>query len=856
LSLARRSLCRPVVKLASQCRDLLQDLRYGARSWRRSPGFALLVVATLGLGIGGNAAIFRLLDAVLLRSLPVREPGRLVLLSEGLGRAQSALPPTTSEGRVGILSHPLYERLRADSAAFAGLAAQDTMPTRATVHGPGGGDEETEAEGHCVSANYFSVMGVTAAVGRSLLPEDETAPGANPVMVLSHAYWRRRFGGDPATVGRRLTVNGHSYEVVGVAAPGFVGSDNTRATDFWVPLTMQPALTRAESRLGRRDTWWLVGIGRLAPGVGAAIAQASVNVILQRHLADDPSLERETVARQAARIELAPGARGVSDVRRALRDPLLLLMAGVGLLLLIVGLNVSHLLLTRAVQRQREMSIRRALGASHGRLIRQLSTEGLLLAALGGGAALLVGAWLSDGLLALAVSGGAPLGRLELGDGTRVAVFTALLTLAAAALLGVVPSWRAARADLPQALGAVSHALAGGRSRRLTSRLLLASQVAFSLVLLVGAGMLWQTLDKLRTTVKGFDEEHLLLVDLGIRQVQIGEAEALVLYDQLLQRLAALPGVRGASLSRFRVLDGAGARERILVANVPSPLSVEINTVTPGYFDSVGMRLSSGRGFTPGDRANAPKVVVVNEALARQLLGEQDPWRALGRRFRFDPMPDLPREELEVVGVVADARTGALRASTRPTVYMAVAQTFRFLGSLEVRAMGDPALLADGVRQAVRAVHPGLPVRFARTMREQVDRSLMAERLVATLASGFGLAALLLVSFGLYGVISQLTAQRTREIGVRMALGATRAAVRAMVLRQAFATVLAGVLVGLPASMAVAHSLRGLLYGISPLDPATLTLSTLVMFAVATLAVYLPARRASRVDPMVALRQE
>jgi predicted permease len=836
--------------------DFFQDLRYGLRSLRRSPGFTAVVVATLALGIGANVAIFSLLDAVLLRGLPVPQPHTLVLLSEGMGRGRGWLPPTRADGRLGMFSQPLYERLRAEPGVFSGLAAQDTMPTGASVRWRGGGGDgpEDRAEAHCVSASFFDVLGVRAALGRTFVPGDETAPGANPVVVLSHAYWQRRFGGDPAVVGGPITLNDRPYTVVGVTAPGFIGAEVTRATDLWVPLTMHPALTGAQSRLDRRDHWWLVVIGRLAPGVPMAAAQARANLVLQQHLAEDPALAGQQDKRRAIHIGLAAGAQGVSNVRRSLQDPLLVLMAGVGLLLLIVCLNVSHLLLARAINRQREMSIRAALGASRARLLRQLFAEGLLLALLGAGAATLLSRWLGDSLLALAQTGGASLARLDVQAGPRLLAVTAGLAAATAVLLGLVPAWQASRWDVQRALGAAATAVAGGGSRRVVTRALIASQVGFSLVLLVGAGLLAQSVGKLRDLDKGFDDQHVLLVELDASRTGLPAAQAPALNDQLVRRLTAQPGVRGASLAAFHVLGGA-AQMSLLVDGVTSSRPVEINRVTPGYFDTMGMALRQGRAFTPEDRAGGAAVAVVNEALARQFLGGVD---AVGRRFHFDPLkaPEMTRDELTVVGVVRDASTNELRGGPRPTVYLAAAQEPGFLGGLVVRAAGDPALLAEQVRAAVRATHPGLRVRGTIPIRAQIDRSLFRERLLATLSTGFGLAALFLVCLGLYGVIAQWAAQRRREMGVRMALGATSAGLRWLVLRQAFGLVLAGVALGVPAALATSGMLSGLLFGLAPTDPLTLAGAALALFAVAALAAYLPARRTSRIDPMTALRCE
>jgi predicted permease len=496
------------------------------------------------------------------------------------------------------------------------------------------------------------------------------------------------------------------------------------------------------------------------------------------------------------------------------------------------------------------MSIRTALGASRARLLRQLLAEGLLLSALGGAAGALATGWLSDGLLSLA-----SLNVVGVRIDGRVLSFVALLALGTAILLGLVPAWHASRADLQQALRATSSAVTGGGPRRLVSRILLTSQVAFSVVLLVGAGLLASSLGKLRNVDKGFDEEHLLLVSIFTRLAGVEKAQALPLNDEILQRVTALPGVRGASLSFGEILGGGRVTEVIFVPGGNESIYPHVFTVTPAYFAAVGMTMARGRTLRDNDRQGAPPVAVVNESLARKLFGGAD---AVGKYFRFDPArsPGQSKENILVVGVVRNARVNNLRNQPGPIVYLPVAQAPRLLGNLQVRTFADPARLGDQVRRAIEEGHPGLAVSSVRTMSTQVDRSLAQQRLLAALATAFGLTALFLVCVGLYGVIAQWAAQRTQEIGVRMALGASGGRVRWMVLRQAFALVLVGVVVGLPAAMVASRVLHTFLFGLTPSDPGTLTAAALLMFAVASLAAYLPARRASHIDPMVALRCE
>jgi predicted permease len=858
-------------------RDLWQDLRHGLRAHRRRPGFTAMVVLTLGLGIGANVAIFSLTNAVLLRPLPVRNPGELVLLSDAASdTGKSVGHPGKQGARMRVYSHPLYQRLRAEQPLFAGLAAEDGAGAGAIVRyrdprGAGAGVPEVGdgAYWRAVSANYFDVLGVPAALGRTFSAEDERAREGARLVVLSHGYWQRRFGGDPAVVGARIDVNTRPFTVIGVAAAGFTGTKVADATDLWVPLALKGDGENEEAAPFLRDPqWsWLLLVGRLAPGVPRASAEASANQVLRRHLAELPTrAAAEAGAGPALRIVLEPGGDGFTRWRRGFRDTLYVLTVGAGLLLVIVCLNVGHLMLARALHRQREMSIRTALGATRARLLRQLLVEGLLLAAAGVAVAALISRWLNDGLLALTAT--APVqNALIVGADVRVVAFTGLSAAVTALVVGLVPAWLVSRAEVQQGLRAGAPAVAGAGPRRLASRLLLGSQVALSLVLLVGAGLLAGTLGRMRDAERGFDRRPVLLIGVGLEARDVDRIGARALEDDLLRQVRALPGVRHAGLSRHNPVDGSTEGATVLVDGA-APVQVNAESVTPGYFEALVIPVTRGRSFTREDHGGAARVAVVNDALARRLWAPErsedggDLAQALGRRFRFAVEragAPLSPEPFEVVGVVGNTRSRNLTQPARPMVYVMAAQSMPvLLRSLIVQAEAglDPALLADRLRPLLPAVHPRLFVSSARTMVVEIDRTLARPRMLATLATVFGLAALFLVSLGLYGVISQWGIERTREIGVRMALGATAGGVRWLVLRQAFVLVLAGVAVGIPAALATAQLLKGVLFGVAPTDAATFAAATLALGAVATLAAYLPARRASRVDPMVSLRVE
>jgi predicted permease len=831
---------------------LWQDLHYAFRQLRQSPGFAFVSVMTLALGIGANTAIFSLLNGVLLRVLPgVRSPDGVVLFNDGNyeGSFKTNIP---DPGPLPLYSYPLYERLRDHAQLFGGIAAQQSSTTGVNVQAAGSEADGTanEASGRCVTANYFDVLGVSAFRGRTFRSEDQTAPGANPVLILSYGYWQRRFGGNPAVLGSRLIVNGWPYTVIGVTPPDFMGTKVGAATDLWVPVTMQAQLMRRESLLSR-DAWWLLVIGRIKPGVSFTQAQANFNVTLQQYFSE-VSLHRDELAgRKLVRIELLPGAKGVSPLRRRFGLSLMVLMAGVGLLLLIACINISHLLLARSIRRQREISLRLALGAGRIRVLRQLLTEGLLFSLLGGIAGLVLGRWCSYGLLHLASPGPVSL-AVDVSADARVLMITSLLTIATGVLFSLAPMWHASRIELNASLQAMSRSVSGSIMRRSFGRLLLISQVALSLLLLVGAGLLVQTLRNLKNFDKGFREERVLLVNVGFRLAGLTPVQTMIVYQQLLDQISVLPEVRSASLALQTPLSGNTDTTDISLPGRTAPWGtdreVEVMVVTPSYFETMGMSLAQGRRLTSDDRANTPKVAVINEAMARKVFDS----KALHRRFRAGGQEG----ESTVIGVVRNAKLLNLRDQVRPVMYLPLAQSPDFLKSIQIRTVGDPVLLASQIRQIVRNVNPNLPVMQVTTLHDQVDRSLVEERLVAILSSAFGSLALLLVCIGLYGVLSQAVAQRTAEIGVRMALGAERRQVQWLVLREALLLVLFGIATGLPIALVAARGLTRMLFGLSPVDPLILSGACTAIVIVAALAGYLPARRASRVDPIVALRYE
>jgi predicted permease len=844
--------CREVRTLRP-LEDILKDLRFGGRRLRKNPGFAIVAVVTIALGIGANTAIFSLLNAVLLRPLPgVQSPGTLVLFGDG--SFEGSFGATVPEpGMLDAYSYPLYNRLRERLQLFDEIAAQQSNTTGAVVQRTSSDSTNTDpASARCVTANYFDVLGVNAWLGRTFRADDQTSPGANPVLVLSYGYWQRRLNGDRSIIGSRLIVNGLPYTVVGVTPPNFIGTKIGAATDFWVPITMQAQFMRRPSLLSPADTtWWLLVIGRIRPDVSLRQAQAEVNVVLQQFLAEIPASFDERGRRPLVRAELSPGAHGVSSTRRQFGPSLVVLMTGVGLLLFIACMNVSHLLLARSARRQPEVSLQLALGATRSRIVRQLVTEGLLLALLGGIAGVTIGRWGTTLLVRLASTGRVPL-VVDTTPDVRILVFSAFLILATAVLFGLVPAWQSSLVTVSSTLRDKSRGLLGSARSRAFSRLLLVSQVALSLLLLVGAGLLTQTLRNLENLDKGFREENVLLVSINSRLTELAPQQLVPVYEQLLDRISSLP-IHSASMASDTPLSGNTNTTDVSIPGRASALGddmeVQVVVATPRYFETLGMRVVQGRGISVDDRPGAPRITVVNQAFVTRFFGLED---VLGRRF----VAGGQDRELTVVGVVKNARINNVRNDPRPIIYLPFSQSPEFLRGLQIRTLGEPGALAAEVRRSIRATHPNLAVNEVITMRDQVDRSLVRERLIATLSGAFGVLALVLVCVGLYGVLSQGVAQRTAEIGVRVALGASHYKVQWLIVRESLILVLFGIALGIPVAIAAGQSIGGLLFGLSAIDVHTLSVAVIVVVGVTISASYIPARRASRVDPIVALRYE
>jgi predicted permease len=836
---------------------LWQDIRYGLRQLRRNPGFTAVAVVTLALGIGANTAIFTMIDTVLLQSLPVKNPGQLVLLDSGIatGTYSGDYPFI---GRWLELSSDAYQYFVRHDQSFEGIAAFRSGRDHLEVRWPGtkaSGPAERR-DGQLVSGNYFSVIGVSALLGRVFEPADNLL-NARPAAVISYPYWRRRFHGDPSAIGRSVDLNGTPFTIVGVTPPKFFGERVGQPPDFWLPLIFQPQITQRGSYLTAKDEYWLNFIARLKPDITRRQAQAVLDVQLRQFLVSQAGSKPSPYEQRAiaqAYIQLDPGRNGISWLRQLYSEPLHILIGIVALVLLVACANVANLLLSKSAARQREIAMRLAVGASRARLMRQMLTESMLLAIIGGAAGLLLAYW-GVHLLAALVDR-----RLVMRVATNPGVlsFTFAIALVTGLVFGLVPALRVSRTEPSEAMRGASSA-GGGHQSGLT-RGLIVVQVATSLVLLVGAGLLLRTLVNLENQNLGFSDERVLLVETDPRLAGFKASQLDGLYRQLLAQLNALPGVKSATIAYYSPMSGARSTTGVTIQGyTPHPnedVSVNENQVGPSYFATLGIPVLLGRPIGRQDIPTSPKVVVVNEAFVQRYLHGQNPIgkRVWVGRSSYPPPPELPQE---IVGVVADARYCDPSKPPEPFAYEPLSQDPGFFaGNIEVRTAGDPRAAAAEVRRAIQDVDSALPIGSVQTLRMQVSDQLNQQRLVARLSVLFGLLALALAAIGLYGVVAYWVTRRTQEIGIRMALGAQRLDVLWLVVRRGLIMTLIGVGCGLAAALSLSRIIASSLYGVRPTDPLTFVAVSLLLTGVALLACWIPARRAAKVDPMVALRYE
>ena len=845
-----------------------QDLRYGIRMLLKSKGFTLVAVLSLALGIGANTALFSLIDAVLLKMLPVERPNELVLfnwISGPRGMAWSSQGRIATDPVSGLrtstsFSLLTFERIRDNNESLSDVFAFAPM-SQLNVRVDG---QPEIATGQLVSGGYYAGLGVNTVLGRTITAADDKA-GAPPVAVITHRYWQQRFGQDEQALGKTVIVNNVPVTIVGVTPPEFFGALQVGETaDLSIPMTMQPQLSPDQrSDLNTPWFWWMQIMGRLKPGVTAEQVAASFESTFQKSAEDGwaealvrfpvQGQARNATPRDVPRLRAGSGSQGLTELRREYSQPLMILMAIVGLVLVIACANVANLLLARAATRQKEIAVRLTMGASRWRLVRQLMTESLLLAILGGVVGVTFAYWGKDLLILLRPWGGGEL-ALDLKIDMRVLGFTAAVSLVTGLLFGLAPALQATRGDLTSALKDNARSVVGG-SRSLLNKSLIVAQVAVSLVLVVGAGLFVRTLRNLENVDVGFNRKSLLLFSIDAGLSGYNDTNLTQLYRRITERLEVVPGVRSATMSMVPLLSGMARTSDVSVEGHTSQESesgdAKVNNVGATFFQTMEIPILLGRGLTPSDGELAPKVAVVNQMMARKYFGDDNP---IGRRLGFGGPPTAG--QIEIVGVARDASYTGLRDKTEPTVYLPYLQSPPRWATFIVRTSGNIAAMTPLIRDAVREVDSTLPLFAMKTQSQQVDESLAQERLFANLSSFFGALALSLACIGLYGVMSYGVARRTNEIGIRMALGATGARVTQMVMRETMVVVLIGVLIGCGTAVVTTRLIAAMLFELEPTDPGTILFAVLVMIAVAGFSGYVPARRASKVDPMIALRYE
>jgi len=839
--------------------DIRQDVRHAIRLLRKSPGFTLVTVVTLALGIGANTAIFTFINALLLRSLPVTDPHELVLFRVG----GPYVPATAGYN----FSYPLYGTFRDQTHSFAGIIAANAVGRgRLVVNGESGGGVAESVQQQRVSGNFFSVLGVSAVKGRTLTETDDTRTNTQPAAVISYEYWQRRFGLDPSIVGRSVSVNNTTLTIVGVTPPGFFGFDVGARPELWWPLNaiLDPNLQRTAS-------WWLRVIGRLRPGVKPEQAQAEVEQIFRRQVDFEAANTKWTSAEQQRNhferhTILEAGATGYTSLRRQFRQPLLILMATVGLVLVIACVNVANLMLARAATRRKEIAVRLALGASRLRLLRQLLTESILLAVIGGTASLIVARMCVRLLVTYLPEQSRS--ALDLTIDIRVLLFTLSASLLTGLLFGLTPAWQTTRQSVTAGLKDQTGASAGP-ARLAVNKLLVVAQVSLSLFLLIGAGLFVRSLQNLRNLDVGMNYENILQFSLDTGSSYSPQQRS-DLNKTVLERLEALPGAHSATLLYFSLLGGSGLSFNVTVHGFSAPpdgsTECDAMAVGPRYFETMKMPILAGRDFGPQDErpiaaatqpaekklgnvSEAPPLsAVINQSMARFFYGNQDP---IGKRFNSEA------RQFEVIGVTQDSKYSDIREQQPRIYYIYYFQQPRTEGvTFQLRTDTQARDYGGAIRRLVRELDPQVQVIGLQTMADVVDQSLVQERFIAQTAAAFSLVALMLACVGLYGVMSNAVTRRTNEIGIRMALGAKSRDVVELVMREVLLLVGLGAVIGLLAAFATMRLVSNLLFEVRPSDPLTIAFATLLLIVVAVLAGYLPARRASRVDPLIALRSE
>ena len=830
---------------------LSQDLRYALRTFRKSPVFFAIAVVSLALGIGANTAIFSFVDQLLLRLLPVKDPQLLVLL---WGRGEHY------GGNNGPqrLSYPMFLEIREKNQVFSGMFCRWDTAFSLSFEG-----HTERVAGELVSGTYFPVLGVGAAIGRVFTPEDDVNKGGHPVAVISYRYWITRFAGDPAVVGKNLLVNGYPMTIIGVSQAGFEGTDPGSPPQVFAPVTMRVALNpQAEGLMENRRQRWVSTFGRLKPGVSMEQAQAGLQPLFHQML--DWEVEQKEFSHAAPIVkqrflqmwlQLVPASRGRSYLRDHFQNPLLVLTAIVALVLLIACANVANLLIARAAARQKEIAVRLALGAGRARIVSQLLVESVLLALAGGAVGLGLAVWMDRALIGFLPPQTAPVSISTTPD-WRILAFNLAVSLLTGVIFGLVPALKSTRPNLAPTLKDEVGSIAGGTSVGLR-KALVAAQVTLSLLLLIGAGLFIRSLANLKDLDPGFETKNLLTFSVNPTLNGYKNDRSLDFYRQLKEALDNMPGVESATLSFVPVLENNEWDNSITVESYQAKpgewIDPHVNYMSPDYFKTMRVPIVEGRDFRATDVNGAPKVAIVNERLAKRYFADG---RALGRHIGIGGDPGV-KPDIEIVGVVRDTKYESMR-DEMPMEYFIPYQQINFMSGVSayVRTSRDPEQAFSTIRGIVNRIDPNVPIYRMKTLQTQLEYSLVTERLVASLSSAFGLLATLLAAIGLYGVMAYTVARRTREIGVRMALGAGRRDVLWLVLREVLLLTGIGIGVGLPIAWGLTGLVKAQLYGITPTDPMSILWATLGIAAAAAVAGYVPASRATRIDPMRALRWE
>ena len=805
---------------------LLKDLSYGIRMLAKTPGFTLVAVLSLALGIGANTTVFSLLDAIRLRSLPIENPERMVNIA------------TQIKGREPHLnfSYPLYTGLRDGNQTLSGVIAYTETNLGLTA-----GDQTERIRAEIVSANYFSVLGVRPAMGSVFAPDDER-PGAASTAVISDALWHRRLAGDPGVLGKTITLNSRTFSVVGVAPKKFPGLLRGMQTDVWITLPHMAVFEGNPKLMNSPNLIWLFLAGKLKPGTTIEQAQSQLSSLL-------PGLSQDPDEDNTVQVVMTRAAGGNAVYVAELSRPLIMLLLAVALILAISCANVAGLLLARARSRGKEIGIRLALGANRPRIVRQLLTESLLLAFAGGALGLLMALWTSA--LASSLRTGEGELAIDASPNIRVLLFTLLVSVLTVVLFGIVPALRASKIDLVPILKDSNTSTPVFRRGPSLQSLLVISQVTLSLVLLAGAGVFLRSLWKLQAIEKGFSGDKVMAMSLNMELQGYDRARGANFYPAALESLASLPGIQSASLASALPVSAGGSRIQ-MDANSTKPavneeISIDIVTISPRFFETTGLPLLRGRDFRQIDTDKSTQVMIVNETMAKKFWPDTDP---LGRTFTEG------ESTYQVVGIARNTKYRDLREPPRMTFYLPLAQSYRPSMNLLVHTTGEPSHLAPAIQARLKTIEPALTVFNSRTLFEHVGRSLYVERMQSLLLTLFGILALTLTAIGIYGVVAYSVAQRTREVGIRMALGAQKRDVLKMILTQGLALVAWGTAIGLIACYWLSRLVSSQLYGVSAYDPVTLVSVVAALIVVALLATYIPARRATKVDPLVALRYE